>query len=48
MVDRFDDDPRFRERMTAATALAVLALVLALAASMVIRSGRSMKNLQNT
>lgn len=48
MVDRFGDDPRFRERMTAATALAVLALVLALAASMVIRSGRSMKNLQNT
>ena len=50
MVNRFaeEDDLRFREWMTAATALAVCMLVLAIAVFMVVQSGRKLKKLQNT
>lgn len=40
MVNRFGEDMRFRERMTAATAFAVCVLVLAIAIFMVVRSGQ--------
>lgn len=46
MVNRFGEDMQFRELMTAATASAVCVLVLAIAACMVIQSGRKRKSYQ--
>lgn len=41
MVNRFGEDMRFQEQMTAATTFAVCALVLAIAVFMVIQSGKN-------
>nr|WP_325195013.1 hypothetical protein [uncultured Oscillibacter sp.] len=48
MVNRFGEDTQFRDFMTAATAFAVCALVLVIAAYMVIRSGQTLKGLKTT
>lgn len=48
MVNRFGEDMQSRDFMTAATALVVCMLVLAIAVFMVVQSGRKLRKLQST